>query len=80
MVAVAMLGIGAVGDMRPVDICKVFGLPMRGPVITQACVMTVLADYFLQKDDIGIGGAQGIAQTMQGEAPVAKGETFVDVA
>ena len=39
----------------------------------------MLADYLLQKDDIGIDSPQIIAQLMHHHAPLEMGKTFVNI-
>ena len=64
---------------RPDRIGQKLILRVAGPVFETLCMPLVLADHFLQKDDIGIKRAQAVAQLMHHHPPVEMGKTLVNI-
>ena len=66
-------------EIRPDRVGQKLILRIAGPVLEARCVPLVLADHFLQKDDIRIERAQTVAQLMDHHPPVEMRETFVNI-
>lgn len=79
MMAGVVDGVLAVGMERPYAFGDEFGLGLRRPIADFFLFTAVFALHFLQKQQIGVGGDQGVADLMQHEAPISHVEAFMNV-
>src|SRR5687768_14601677 len=54
-------GIFSIGEVRPDRICQELVLGIAWPLLEALSMSLMLADYFLQKNDVGIESAQTVA-------------------
>src|SRR5690606_18831850 len=79
MVPFRVHGVAAIGKFRPDAVGQVFVVGGVRPVVETGTMVVVVAQYFLQEHQVGGGGAYGVAQFRQDEAPVQPVEALVGI-
>ncbi|MCY1433526.1 hypothetical protein D9M71_495570 [compost metagenome] len=79
MVPLRIHGIAPVGVLRPHAVGEEFVVRPGRPAGLAAGVPAVFAVHFLEKHQVGVGFANGIAQFRKDETTVERGETLVGV-
>src|SRR5690606_41756752 len=79
VMAMRVYGISAVGKFGPDGVRKEFILADGRPARQTSRMAMVGAQHFLQKNNVGVRGPDGIAQLMQDEAPIEKGEALMGI-